>query len=214
MVNYVRFKYGHIPASFPHQAPSFQDPRNSGTSSTGTSKSLSQSEILKKLGIESTEFSKDEILLTSTQGWQLYSVNSIWHSWTVDLYLLHSPYLAKELSDLQQIWLSIKQVKASGKAKSIRVSNHQRPHIKEILKVANIIPALNQLEFYPYLQRAHNYLPWMRAHRFEAASFHGLTPITKARPGPLDNILAEIAAGHQVSENSVPLAGRLLRMLW
>lgn len=96
----------------------------------------------------------------------------------------------------------MEQVKASGKAKSIGVSNHQCPHIEEILKVATIIPALNQLEFHPYLQRAHDYLPWMRAHGIEVASFNGLIPITKARPGPLDDILAEITARHQVPENA------------
>ncbi|TGO07389.1 hypothetical protein BTUL_0284g00030 [Botrytis tulipae] len=121
----------------------------------------------------------------------------------VDLYLFRLPYLAKRLSDLQQIWLSMEQVKVSENAQSIGVSNHQRPHIEEILKVATIIPALNQLEFHPYLQRAHDYLPWMRAHGIEVASFNGLTPITKARPGPLDDILAEIAARNQVPENAV-----------
>ncbi|THV47034.1 hypothetical protein BGAL_0340g00040 [Botrytis galanthina] len=153
---------------------------------------------------------REEILVTTKVFEGVYDIpTSIQSSLTklqldyVDLYLLHSPYLAKKPSDLQQIWLSMEQVKVSGKAKSIGVSNHQRPHIEEILKVATIIPALNQLEFHPYLQRAHDYLPWMRSHGIEVASFNGLTPITKARPGPLDDILTEIAARHQVPENAV-----------
>jgi diketogulonate reductase-like aldo/keto reductase len=97
----------------------------------------------------------------------------------------------------------MEEVRASGKAKSIGVANHQRPHLEEILKVATIIPAINQLEFHPYLQRSHNYLPWMRDQGIEVASFNGLTPITKARPGPLDQPLADIAAKHGVTENAV-----------
>jgi diketogulonate reductase-like aldo/keto reductase len=97
----------------------------------------------------------------------------------------------------------MEQVKATGKAKSIGVSNHQRPHLEEILKVATTIPALNQLEFHPYLQRTHDYLPWMRENGIDVASFNGLTPITKARPGPLDEPLAAIAKKHGVTENAV-----------
>jgi diketogulonate reductase-like aldo/keto reductase len=111
--------------------------------------------------------------------------------------------MAEKPSDLQDIWLAMEQVKKSGKAKSIGVSNHQRPHLEEILKVATIIPALNQLEFHPYLQRAHNFLPWMREKGIEVASFNGLTPITKARPGPLDDLLAAIAKKHDVTESAV-----------
>ncbi|KAF5877903.1 putative aldehyde reductase 1 protein [Botrytis fragariae] len=127
----------------------------------------------------------------------------------VDLYLLHSPYLARKSSDLQPIWLSMEQVKASGKAKSIGVSNHQCSHIEVLLNVAIIIPVLNQLEFHPYLQRAYDYLPWMRAHGIEVASFNGLTPITKARSGPLDNILVEISARHQIPKNAVLISWQI-----
>jgi diketogulonate reductase-like aldo/keto reductase len=99
----------------------------------------------------------------------------------------------------------MEKVKKSGLAKSIGVANHQRPHLETILKVATIIPAFNQLEFHPYLQRAHNYLPWMREHGIEVASFNGLTPIRSGRPGPLDEPLARIAKSHGVSENAVLL---------
>ncbi|KUJ20456.1 Aldo/keto reductase [Mollisia scopiformis] len=121
----------------------------------------------------------------------------------VDLYLLHSPYVAKKPSDLQNAWLAIEEVKKSGLAKSIGVSNHQRPHLETILEVATIKPALNQLEFHPYLQRAYGYLSWMREHGIEVASFNGLTPIRSGSPGPLDGPLARIAKAHGVTENAV-----------
>ncbi|TGO34615.1 hypothetical protein BHYA_0189g00020 [Botrytis hyacinthi] len=59
--------------------------------------------------------------------------------------------------------------------------------------------------------RAHDYIPWMRAHGIKVASFNELTPITKARPGPLDNILAEIAAQHQVPENAVLISWQVVK---
>ena len=43
----------------------------------------------------------------------------------------------------------------------------------------------------------------MREQGIKVASFNGLTPITKARPGPLDQPLAGIAAKHGVTENAV-----------
>ncbi|KAF7909167.1 hypothetical protein EAE99_011537 [Botrytis elliptica] len=120
--------------------------------------------VIKECGIP-----REEIFVTMKVFGGFYDMpTSIQNSLTklrldyVDLYLLHSTYLAKRSSGHQQIWLSMEQVKASGKAKSIRVSDQQRPHM-EILKVAAIIPALNQLEFHPYLQRAHDCLSKMRA---------------------------------------------------
>jgi len=53
--------------------------------------------------------------------------------------------MAKKPSDLGQAWLAMEKVRASGKAKSIGVSNDQCPHLEEILKVASIVPTLNQL---------------------------------------------------------------------
>jgi diketogulonate reductase-like aldo/keto reductase len=43
----------------------------------------------------------------------------------------------------------------------------------------------------------------MREHGIEVASFNGLTPITKARPGPLDGPLSAIASNHNAMENAV-----------
>jgi diketogulonate reductase-like aldo/keto reductase len=118
-------------------------------------------------------------------------------------YLLHSPYVAKKPADLQNAWLAIEQVKKSGLAKSIGVSNHQRPHLETILEVATTRPALNQLEFHPYLQQAHGYVPWMRENGIVVASFNGSTPIRSGSPGPLDGPLARIAKAHGVTENAV-----------
>lgn len=71
----------------------------------------------------------------------------------VDLYLIHEPFFAKgDDAVLQKKWAEMEAVAASGKAKSIGVSNFLKPHLEAILKTAKVRPAINQIEFHPYLQ--------------------------------------------------------------
>jgi len=99
----------------------------------------------------------------------------------------------------------MEEVKKTGKVKSIGVSNFQRPHLETILETANEKPAVNQIEFHPYLQRSGNYLPWMKEQGIEVSSFKGLAPLTVAKDGPLDEPLARIADKHNVSTSVVLL---------
>jgi diketogulonate reductase-like aldo/keto reductase len=73
--------------------------------------------------------------------------------------LIHSPYFAETEADLQSAWKELEKVKASGKARSIGVSNFQRAHIETITKNGGTIPSVNQIEFHPYLQRANDFVP-------------------------------------------------------
>jgi diketogulonate reductase-like aldo/keto reductase len=107
------------------------------------------------------------------------------------------------LSELQKAWLALESIKKSGKAKSIGVSNHLRPHVEAILEVATIVPVVNQIEFHPYLQRGNNYIPWLKEHGIEVTSYNGLAPLRKGAGGPLDAPLKDIAKKHGVSENAV-----------
>jgi diketogulonate reductase-like aldo/keto reductase len=75
----------------------------------------------------------------------------------------------------------------------------QRNHIETILETASEVPVINQIEFHPYLQRTHDFLPWMRERGIEVSSFKGLAPITVGKGGPLDEPLARIAEAHGVS---------------
>lgn len=120
-------------------------------------------------------------------------------------YLLHNTYLFPTSQDLQKTWKCLEAVKASGKAKSIGVSNMQRNHIEAILKVASDVPAINQLEYHRYLQRANDYAPWMREQGIEVSSFKGLAPITVGKGGPLDGPLESIAKSHGVAADAVLL---------
>ena len=66
----------------------------------------------------------------------------------VDLYLVHWPVSGK----IAHTWKAMERLQRSGRIKAIGVSNHMQPHLEEILGVAEIVPAVNQIEFHPYLQ--------------------------------------------------------------
>ena len=122
----------------------------------------------------------------------------------VDLFLIHQPFFAESNADLEKAWKDMEAVKASGKAKSIGVSNYLIPQLEATLKVATAPPTLNQIEFHPYLQHG-SLLDFHKKHNIATAAYGPLTAATKAKPGPLDGILAELARKYFVSENEVLL---------
>ena len=95
-------------------------------------------------------------------------------------------------------------VKASGKARSIGVSNYLIPHLEATLKIAKTPPSINQIEYHPYLQ--HGPLIAFHKEKHIALSAYGpLTAVTKAKPGPVDPLMAELAKKYYVSENEIAL---------
>lgn len=97
-------------------------------------------------------------------------------------------------------------MKAKGEARSIGVSNFERKHLEAILETCSVVPVLNQLEYHPYLQRAHDYVPWMRAKGIEVSSFKTLAPIAVAQDGPLSPVLSSIATKHSTTPGAVVLS--------
>jgi diketogulonate reductase-like aldo/keto reductase len=64
----------------------------------------------------------------------------------VDLYLIHYPVRERRRS-----WRALEALRAEGKARSIGVSNFTIRHLTELLAETNTVPAINQVEFHPYL---------------------------------------------------------------
>src|SRR5215471_6312817 len=64
----------------------------------------------------------------------------------VDLYLIHYPVRQR-----LQSWRTLELLRERGKARSIGVSNFTIKHLSELLTDTNTIPAVNQVEFHPYL---------------------------------------------------------------
>ena len=67
-------------------------------------------------------------------------------------YLIHAPFFSDSKEEHQKKWKQMEDVKAQGLAKSIGVSNYLQEHLEWILETAKTPPAINQIEFHPYLQ--------------------------------------------------------------
>ena len=64
----------------------------------------------------------------------------------VDLYLIHYP-----VRERRESWRALEALRAEGKARSIGVSNFTIRHLTELLAETKTVPAVNQVEFHPYL---------------------------------------------------------------
>lgn len=122
----------------------------------------------------------------------------------VDLYLIHAPFFAKSDEELQAKWAEMEEVKAAGLAKSIGVSNYLPQHLEATLKTAKVVPAINQIEFHPYLQR-HKLLDFHKKHGIATQAYGPLSAATKAKPGPIDEFSAALAKKYAVSEGEIAL---------
>ena len=65
----------------------------------------------------------------------------------VDLYLIHWPI--KE--GRKESWKALEKIYATGRAKAIGVANYTLPFLNELKQYCNIEPAVNQIEFTPWL---------------------------------------------------------------
>lgn len=103
-------------------------------------------------------------------------------------------------------------VKASGKARSIGVSNYEESHLATTLSGSETqtIPSINQIEFHPYMQ-CRGLTEYSRScaegRGVAVAAYGALHPVThNPNPGgPLDQALERIAAKHGVSTELVCL---------
>lgn len=122
----------------------------------------------------------------------------------VDLYLMHGPWFADTDEELQQRWKEMESLVESGHTKSIGVSNFLQEHIETILKTAKIPPALNQIEYHPYLQHG-DLVDYHKKNNIVVSCYAPLTPITSAPGGPVDGLWKQIAQKYGVSESEVGL---------
>lgn len=65
----------------------------------------------------------------------------------LDLYLIHWPVSGKYLES----WKALEKIYNEGRVKAIGISNFLKVHLDKLLVEAEIIPAINQMEYHPYL---------------------------------------------------------------
>jgi len=77
----------------------------------------------------------------------------------VDLYLIHWPFSGwsstknSSADKRRQSWKALEEIYQSGRAKAIGVSNFEIEHLEEMKTYMKIAPAVNQIEFHPFLFR-------------------------------------------------------------
>jgi diketogulonate reductase-like aldo/keto reductase len=91
----------------------------------------------------------------------------------IDLYLIHWP--VEGLRD--DSWKALEKLLKEGKCRAIGVSNYMIRHLKELLKNSATIPAVNQVEFSPYLYLK-DLLDFCVSHKIQLESY---SPLTKGQ---------------------------------
>jgi 2,5-diketo-D-gluconate reductase A len=120
----------------------------------------------------------------------------------VDLYLIHWPNPGR--GHYVETWEALSELKDSGRAHSIGVSNFTVEHLERIIDATGVVPAVNQIELHPELQQR------------ELREFHGRHGIVTEAWSPLgrgrslgDPTVCEIAAAHAHTPAQVVLRWHL-----
>ena len=123
----------------------------------------------------------------------------------VDLYLIHAPFFAQgSVKALQEKWLDLEAILATGRTKAIGVSNFRQKELEAILETATVIPAVNQIEYHPYLQHG-DLVEFHDKHGIATVAYAPLTPITRAAPGPMDETYQLLSEKYGVSPAEIAL---------
>jgi 2,5-diketo-D-gluconate reductase A len=69
----------------------------------------------------------------------------------VDLYLIHWPTPRANL--YVETWAALQEIKQTGRAKAVGVSNFKVTHLERLIGETGIVPAINQIELHPRFQQ-------------------------------------------------------------
>lgn len=88
----------------------------------------------------------------------------------VDQFLSHFPVAGRRVD----AWRALIQLQKAGKCRSIGVSNYTERHLQELIDQTGVAPAVNQVEFHPYLnQKA--LLAYCKKHKIQVVAYSPLT---------------------------------------
>lgn len=94
----------------------------------------------------------------------------------IDLYLIHYPVRKLRLES----WRALETLYEEGKCRAIGVSNYTIRHIDELLQHGKIVPAVNQVEFHPYLYQK-ELLDYCNKHAIRTEAYSPLTKGNKLK---------------------------------
>ncbi|KAJ2078854.1 hypothetical protein H4R24_004189 [Coemansia sp. RSA 988] len=137
----------------------------------------------------------------------------------VDLLLMHGPHSFKPKTDPEEFneienvpimdtWRAMEALLETGKVRAIGVSNFTQSVLEKMVPQCRIIPAVNQIEMHPYLQR-HEMESFCRLHNI-ALTAH--KPLGGSRVNVMgDSIIKSIAEAHSCTPAQVCLSWMLAR---
>jgi diketogulonate reductase-like aldo/keto reductase len=107
----------------------------------------------------------------------------------VDLYLIHWP--VPSVDRYVETWRALGKILADGRARAIGVSNFGEEHLTRLLNETGVVPAVNQVELHPWLQRS----SLVDFHRRNGIVTQAWSPLARGKLFDNETILA-IAAKH------------------
>jgi diketogulonate reductase-like aldo/keto reductase len=132
-------------------------------------------EALRKSGVPREEIFVTTKLWNSDHGYQSTidacnrSLKALGFSY-LDLYLIHWPVGGLR----NETWKAMESLLKAGKCRAIGVSNYMIWHLEELLENSSTTPAVNQVEFSPYLYQK-NLLEFCRSHKIQLEAYSPLT---------------------------------------
>lgn len=126
----------------------------------------------------------------------------------LDAVLLHHPFFKPDIKpDLETAWKDLIEAKKLGKVRHIGVSNFRVEDLKIISKIsaietdndASYQPAINQIEFHPYLQeQSPDIVKYCQENNILVEAYGPLTPLFRVKEEekdhPLTGLLPELSA--------------------
>lgn len=119
----------------------------------------------------------------------------------IDLYLIHWP--GHDPDKRQQTWKAFEELYEEEFAKAIGVSNFKVEHLKEMNAYAKVQPAVNQIEFHPYIYEEQ--LPVLDWCKDRGVVVEAYSPLAHGRHAQ-EPLIAAIAAEHQATSAQIMLA--------
>jgi len=108
----------------------------------------------------------------------------------IDLYLIHWPR-ANSPKDRLDSWRALAQLQQEGVCRAVGVSNYTVRHLEELRANSDLVPAVNQVEFHPFVFDP-ELLQYCDAHGIRLEAW---APLTRARRFD-DPTIGAIAAAH------------------
>jgi diketogulonate reductase-like aldo/keto reductase len=107
----------------------------------------------------------------------------------LDLYLIHWPATPER----HKSWRAFEELHESGRARAIGVSNYTVEHLQELMERSNIVPAVNQVEFHPFIyEQQKELLDFCKRHDIIVEAYSPLSRIAKESSAVISDIATRL----------------------